>query len=1368
MCYTGNELLLEEDFMHRFRRMAVCLLLSAILSASILLALPTANAASVSDLTYSINNGEVTITSASYQASGSLVIPDTIEGYPVTAIAGSAFYRTNMSSITIPDSVKTIGSRAFEQCFSLSSVTIGVGVKTIGMYAFKDSYLSDVYYKGTPEQWNAISIAANNSRLTSATLHFPEHYTHPICGLSCAHETAHDNISGSRWYGGTMYNGDYYLGSNLSFSKQITVKNHARLCLNGYTLTFAEGYGLNVEEGASLTLCDCKGTGAIVRGPRTSNGDSSILNNSGTMTIYSGNYCLDGEGVGVYNSGTLDIYGGSFGVHLYNSGTATIYQANIHNGDKYNQGIFNGSGSTLTIYDCKVTSAGSCMWNNGTATIHGGTFQMSGVDTVNTFECVYNKGRLTVNDGTFTAEQGHGIYNEYNSSTPKSTLYFYGGKISVDTTRGVALYNRQTATVTGGELWGATGILNDSAVSGSTTGGGTCTVSGGSIGGSICGIRNSGNTWTSYVNGVGTKQYNKASLTINNKPTISKLVLEYPGALTFSYNGETPVDLEIDLDDFQVGDTVLSYGLSRMQKLNLLNDGYVLLYEYPDVVLATNYCGINGDNLRWKLSGDGVLTISGTGQMENFGFSANQPWNKDKTNVAITQVILEPGVTSLGTAAFSYTPGLTQIKLPEGLTLINNWAFEGCEALEQMWLPSTLTNIGRHIFTGCNTMPSEIYYAGCEHQWKNVVIDSNSFTIQPICLPNANEEDGDCTTQLLCSVCDTVVAAAQPSHTGGTATCSQLAQCEVCGKAYGDYGHVYIEHAAQAPTCTAIGWTDYRTCENCDYTTYAEKQALGHDKRTHEARAVTCLEIGWDAYETCSRCDYTTYVEQAALGHYILPTPGKAPTCTEIGWSAYESCTRCDYSTYTEKAALGHDTLSHPAQAATCTEIGWDAYETCKRCDYTTYAEKAALGHDRVSHAAQTPACTTVGWDAYETCSRCDYTTYAEKAALGHDVVSHPAQTATCTAIGWDAYETCSRCNYTTYTEFPALGHDKLTHEARAVTCLEIGWDAYETCKRCDYTTYAEKAALGHSIVSYNAKAPTCTAVGWDAYEACNRCDYTTYAEKAALGHDTVSHAAQAPTCTEMGWNAYETCSRCNFNSYQRIDPLGHEIIAHPAQAPTCTAIGWDAYETCSRCEHSTYHQLPILPHSYEASFQWSADHSGCQVTVACHCGAQTVLDGVVTQQGDTAHAVWAEYDGQEFTDVATCEKHTVTFRYADGTTISVQLLHYGAAVAVPQDPERPASLGENYAFAGWDKEITSCLEDAVYTAVFTARYTPGDMDKNGSINEDDAIYLLQHVLMPGVFPLEQSGDLNKNGTVDEDDAIYLLQHVLMPDIFPL
>ena len=61
-----------------------------------------------------------------------------------------------------------------------------------------------------------------------------------------------------------------------------------------------------------------------------------------------------------------------------------------------------------------------------------------------------------------------------------------------------------------------------------------------------------------------------------------------------------------------------------------------------------------------------------------------------------------------------------------------------------------------------------------------------------------------------------------------------------------------------------------------------------------------------------------------------------------------------------------------------------------------------------------------------------------------------------------------------------------------------------------------------------------------------------------------------------------------------------------------------------------------------------------------------------------------------------------------------------------------------------------------------------GDLDRNGLVNEDDAIYLLQHVLMPQQFPVWQSVDWDRNGAVNEDDAIYLLQHILMPAVFPL
>ena len=60
------------------------------------------------------------------------------------------------------------------------------------------------------------------------------------------------------------------------------------------------------------------------------------------------------------------------------------------------------------------------------------------------------------------------------------------------------------------------------------------------------------------------------------------------------------------------------------------------------------------------------------------------------------------------------------------------------------------------------------------------------------------------------------------------------------------------------------------------------------------------------------------------------------------------------------------------------------------------------------------------------------------------------------------------------------------------------------------------------------------------------------------------------------------------------------------------------------------------------------------------------------------------------------------------------------------------------------------------------------DINGDGTMNEDDAIYLLQYVLMPDVFPVEQPTDYTGDGIINEDDAVYLLQHILMPDTFPL
>ena len=144
--------------------------------------------------------------------------------------------------------------------------------------------------------------------------------------------------------------------------------------------------------------------------------------------------------------------------------------------------------------------------------------------------------------------------------------------------------------------------------------------------------------------------------------------------------------------------------------------------------------------------------------------------------------------------------------------------------------------------------------------------------------------------------------------TGGTATCSTKAVCEVCGEEYGEKdsnNHDLEQHAAKAPTCTEIGWNAYEACKNCNYTTRKELPALNHDLEQHAAKAPTCTEKGWNAYETCSRCDYTTYVELPALNHDYQAVTVE-PTCETDGYTIF-TCSRCkDSYTANPTDQLGH------------------------------------------------------------------------------------------------------------------------------------------------------------------------------------------------------------------------------------------------------------------------------------------------------------------------------------------------------------------------------------------------------------------------------------------------------------------------------
>ena len=118
-----------------------------------------------------------------------------------------------------------------------------------------------------------------------------------------------------------------------------------------------------------------------------------------------------------------------------------------------------------------------------------------------------------------------------------------------------------------------------------------------------------------------------------------------------------------------------------------------------DTVVDSGTCGgtlNNSQLMKWTLTSDGTLTISGEGNM--FG----APWSQYKSK--IKKVVIGEGVESISDNAFHYYENLRSVSLPSTLTSIGEAAFWACSSLQSITLPNNLTHIGLNAFRACHSL----------------------------------------------------------------------------------------------------------------------------------------------------------------------------------------------------------------------------------------------------------------------------------------------------------------------------------------------------------------------------------------------------------------------------------------------------------------------------------------------------------------------------------------------------------------------------------------------------------------------------------------------------------------------------------------
>jgi hypothetical protein len=317
---------------------------------------------------YTVNNGVITITG---YAGGAAIIPDTVNGLPVTSIGyGAFFFNTSLTSLTVGANVTSIGDYAFDGCSSLTSVYFQGNAPPDDGRAFinDNAAILTLYYLPGTTGWGSTFSGIPTALLNSTVPSLSIALTRSL-GLTT-------NASGI--FSSPIY---YPVGNApncvTAFTNVDGYVDLACVSAGGYSLTLLTNNGSGIftsnttfnvgSESYAVTAADVNGDGKMDLIYANINNPSPGSGNNGTVTVLTNN----GSG-GFGSNATYNV--GSYPVSLItadvnNDGKPDLICANYGN---YEQGSISvltndGSGGFATAATINVGSAGGFGPNSVTA-----------------------------------------------------------------------------------------------------------------------------------------------------------------------------------------------------------------------------------------------------------------------------------------------------------------------------------------------------------------------------------------------------------------------------------------------------------------------------------------------------------------------------------------------------------------------------------------------------------------------------------------------------------------------------------------------------------------------------------------------------------------------------------------------------------------------------------------------------------------------------------------------------------------------------------------------------------------------------------------------------------------------------------------